>query len=422
MMLQKNRSQRVKLLKYGLSAPLFILMLVLSSATISNSKTIERIHNNAEELFLKSATSMITDTAKSPETISPEQKAQNKKAVYSLNEVVIVPGDTTKKNKVYTAVQSQPKFPGDADAFARYLAKYIRYPTAARNKNVQGRVVLTFVVETDGSLSDVKILRGIGSGCDEEAARVVKASPKWIPGKQNGKKVRVQYSVPVSFALENNLGVVYGPEPTVQGANIAEPVFTAVEQQPAYPGGNEAFAKYLTANIKYPAEARKNKVQGRVITSFVVQKDGSITDVKIMRGIGYGADEEAVRVVKSMPKWNPGMQNGRPVNVVYTVPISFTLNGKQLNLQGKVDPAILIKTQPRDTATYKTGNGEIVITSFVKGASPLYILDGKEIPDLKLISPNDIQSIDVLKNDAAVAKYGDKGKNGVVVVTMKKVK
>jgi protein TonB len=87
-----------------------------------------------------------------------------------------------------------------------------------------------------------------------------------------------------------------------------------------------------TLNI--PAEARKNKIQGSVITSFVVMKDGSIGDVKVVRGIGFGADEEAVRVIKNMPKWFPGMQNGQPVNVQYTLPISFTLDGKQLTCKG----------------------------------------------------------------------------------------
>ncbi|OOQ58510.1 M56 family metallopeptidase [Mucilaginibacter pedocola] len=417
MMLQKNRSARVKLLKYGLSAPLFGLMLVLSSATISNSKAIEAIHDNAAELLLQPATGEAPEEAK---VIEPT--ATN----LLLKETVVVI-DTPRRGKVYMKVDKMPQFGKDESAFGRYIGKNVRYPAIAREHNVQGRVILTFVVEKDGSLSDVKVLRGIGSGCDEEAVRVIKASPKWTPGTQGGKKVRTQFSVPVNFALsleaDNKENATY-TEPTVASSAVPNEVFTAVEQQPAYKGGNEAFAKFLTANIKYPAEARKNKIQGRVITTFVVMKDGSINNVKVLRGIGYGADEEAVRVVKAMPKWNPGMQNGHPVNVQFTVPITFTLDGKQLNLQGKVDPAIYPKTYKLlagDTSTIKTGDGKTFIE--LKGDKvPLYIVDGKEAKDLSSINPNDIQSISVLKDASSTSIYGDKGKNGVILVTTKKAK
>jgi TonB family protein len=410
MMLQKNKSQRVKLLKYGLSAPLFVLMLVLSSATISNSKAIEAIHDNAEELLLQPA---IGDT--------PGETAPATNNILLKEAVAVI--DTPRQGKVYTAVQQMPQFGRDADAFARYLGKNIRYPKAAREQNIQGRVILTFVVEKDGSVSDIKVLRGVGAGCDEEAVRVIKAMPKWTAGKQNGKTVRTQFSVPVQFALEKKAAAVKVRQADLS-TGLTETIFTAVEQQPGFPGGNQACATYLRTNIKYPAEARKNKIQGRVITSFVVMKDGSIGDVKVLNGIGYGADEEAVRVIKNMPKWYPGMQNGHPVNVQYTMPISFTLDGKQLNLQGKTDPAAYPKTYTAmagDATTLKTGDGTTFIE--MKGAiKPLYMVDGKEVTDLGTINPKEIQSISVLKDASATSIYGDKGKNGVIVVTMKKVK
>lgn len=102
-------------------------------------------------------------------------------------------------------------------------------------------------------------------------------------------------------------------------------IFTAVENQPDFPGGMQAFYKYLGNNIRYPAVARENNVQGRVFVTFVVEKDGSLTDIKVMRGIGSGCDEEAVRVLKKSPKWKAGIQNGRPVRVQYSVPIAFNL-------------------------------------------------------------------------------------------------
>jgi protein TonB len=103
-------------------------------------------------------------------------------------------------------------------------------------------------------------------------------------------------------------------------------IFTAVEKEPGFPGGLTAFGKYLEKNIRYPAVARENNTQGKVIVSFVCERDGSLTDVKVARGIGDGCDEEAVRVIKNSPKWTPGIQNGRPVRVSYSVPISFTLS------------------------------------------------------------------------------------------------
>jgi protein TonB len=103
-------------------------------------------------------------------------------------------------------------------------------------------------------------------------------------------------------------------------------IFTAVEESPLFPGGMDAFYKFLGKNIRYPAVARENNTQGRVIVQFVVEKDGSLTDIKVVRGIGDGCDDEAVRVLKMSPKWKAGIQNGRPVRVEYTVPVNFTLS------------------------------------------------------------------------------------------------
>jgi periplasmic protein TonB len=102
-------------------------------------------------------------------------------------------------------------------------------------------------------------------------------------------------------------------------------IFTVVEEQPTYPGGDEARIKFLQANMKYPEEAKELGVQGKVFVTFVVEVDGSITDVKVLRGIGSGCDDEAVRVVKSMPRWVPGKQRGVPVRVQFNLPINFKL-------------------------------------------------------------------------------------------------
>ncbi|WP_304154303.1 energy transducer TonB [Hoylesella buccalis] len=112
------------------------------------------------------------------------------------------------------------------------------------------------------------------------------------------------------------------PEPKPE---VENKVFDVVEQMPSFPGGPSALMKYLSENVKYPVVAQENGVQGRVVVSFVVEKDGHITDVKVVRSVDPSLDKEAARVVKSMPSWIPGKQNGSAVRVKYNVPVSFKL-------------------------------------------------------------------------------------------------
>ena len=102
-------------------------------------------------------------------------------------------------------------------------------------------------------------------------------------------------------------------------------IFTVVEEAPSYPGGDEARIRFLQENIKYPQMARESGIQGTVYVTFVVEKNGSVTDVKVLRGIGGGCDEEAIRVIQAMPPWNPGKQRGKPVRVQFNMPIRFVL-------------------------------------------------------------------------------------------------
>ena len=100
-------------------------------------------------------------------------------------------------------------------------------------------------------------------------------------------------------------------------------IFQIVEEMPSYPGGEQKLMEYVAKNIKYPQIARETGIQGRVFVGFVVEPDGSVSNVKVLRGIGGGCDEEAVRVVKSMPKWKPGKQRGKAVRVSYMLPVNF---------------------------------------------------------------------------------------------------
>lgn len=109
--------------------------------------------------------------------------------------------ETVVEEEIFTVVENDPEFPGGMEALYEYLGKNIQYPTIAKENNITGKVYVTFVVEKDGSIANPRILRDIGGGCGQEAIRVVKAMPKWKPGKQRGKAVRVQFNLPVSFNL-----------------------------------------------------------------------------------------------------------------------------------------------------------------------------------------------------------------------------
>ncbi len=106
------------------------------------------------------------------------------------------------ETEIFTVVESMPEFPGGAEQMMIFIAKNIKYPPMARESGIQGRVFVNFVVEPNGSVSNVKVLRGIGGGCDEEAIRVVETMPKWTPGRQRGKAVRVSFNLPVRFTLQ----------------------------------------------------------------------------------------------------------------------------------------------------------------------------------------------------------------------------
>ena len=126
-------------------------------------------------------------------------------------------------------------------------------------------------------------------------------------------------------AVRSEIAVAAPPPPPAPKPEVATKVFDVVEEMPSFPGGQGALMSYLNSNVKYPVVAQENGVQGRVIISFVVERDGSISDVKVARSVDPSLDREAQRVVKSMPRWTPGKQNGQTVRVKYTVPVVFRL-------------------------------------------------------------------------------------------------
>ena len=228
------------------------------------------------------------------------------------------------QSEVFLAVEEQPMFPGGMEAMMKFLQENIKYPAQAQSNGVQGRVIVQFVVNKDGSVSNDTVVRSVDPLLDAEALRVVRAMPNWIPGKQKGEPVRVRFTLPVTFRLDGGVSTKKANQ-TTETVTTGDEVFNVVEEMPIYLGGHEALMKYIQQNVKYPKEAQEKGVQGRVLVQFVVEKDGSITDAKILKSVDPQLDAEALRVVNAMPNWTPGKQKGEPVRTRFTLPVTFRL-------------------------------------------------------------------------------------------------
>lgn len=156
---------------------------------------------------------------------------------------------------------------------------------------------------------------------ENQVKQMDKLDDKVAVGTENKEGVRDR----TIEAVRNDITVAAPPPPPAPKPEVATKVFDVVEEMPSFPGGQGALMSYLASTIKYPVVAQEDGVQGRVIVSFVVERDGSISDVRVARSVDPSLDREAQRVVKSMPKWKPGKQNGSAVRVKYTVPVVFRL-------------------------------------------------------------------------------------------------
>ncbi len=219
--------------------------------------------------------------------------------------------------------------------------------------------------------------------------------------KVNGQEIKV--------VEQDDIVTVEGEVEAPAQESPADDAFDVVEQMPEYPGGPKALMEFLNNNVQYPAEAEKAGIQGRVIATFVVEKDGSISNAKVVKSVDPLLDAEALRVIGAMPNWKPGMQNGKVVRVKYTVPLSFHLDGggEEIDHLCREDGTIVeIDIEKGDTTI----------------AKPLFIVDGKVMDGKKVysINPKTIERYYMQNGQEAIDKYGDKAKDGVILITLKK--
>ncbi len=223
---------------------------------------------------------------------------------------IMAPG----RDDLYYLAEEMPWFLEEGMAykgFREFIAENIRYPEEAKDHGIDGRVFVQLTVKADGSVGDVKLVKGVHPLLDEEAVRVIESSPSWTPGRQDGEPVDVVFTMPVTFMLDDK---------------ETGDVFFIVEQMPQFNGmSQDAFREYLAQNLRYPESAKENGIEGRVFVQFTVKSDGSVADAKVVRGVDPALDREALRIVNDSPDWTPGRQQGQAVNVAFTFPVTFKL-------------------------------------------------------------------------------------------------
>lgn len=225
-------------------------------------------------------------------------------------------------DKPVYGVEQRPQFPGGDEALVNFIKENLKYPLASFEAGIEGRVTIRFVISKEGAVTDVMVIRGLDSLCDQEAMRVVKMMPTWTPGRQSGKLVPVYYTLPVVYKLQR--GTIREKTMLDSAILAGRPVYS-VEVMPHFPGGEKAMQKFIKKNLRYPEFDAKKGIHGQTLIRFIVTQTGKITDVRIIHSLSPGCDAEAVRVVKLMPKWKPGTQKGKQVKVYYTLPFEFKL-------------------------------------------------------------------------------------------------
>lgn len=251
-------------------------------------------------------------------------------------------GEAQTEEEAYIVAEQMPRFEGrDLPAFRQWVQEQIRYPEQAQG--AEGRVIATFVVGEDGSVEAVRIIASPHQLLSDEVHRVIAASPRWTPGMQQGKPVRVKYALPIEFRLHAP-AASDAPETPATGAatqasasDIPAAQTPAPESADATSGGQTLrygegdayeFRRWMQAHLRYPAEAKAAGAQGRVVVRFTVGRDGSVSDIRTLRSPDRALSDEVTRVVRaSSGHWPPANVGGEPAAISLAVPVLFRIAG-----------------------------------------------------------------------------------------------
>ncbi|WP_288508074.1 M56 family metallopeptidase [uncultured Bacteroides sp.] len=340
-MMNKKRTKEIGRTKYLLFLPLAALLLIISNIE-AVARTTKNFAREVIQTVEKSTEQVTKATGQIPEQATVEEVTIPKEIPADIDitdkdpSAIMQKVNTEDDDDIFDVVEEMPVFPGGQTGLMEFIAKNLRYPVKAQKEGIQGRVIARFIVEKDGSVSNLAVARrSASSELDAEAIRVLSTMPKWTPGKQRGKEVRVKYTVPIAFKLSGPeveeikdsklmevVVVGYAPKDDVITPEV---VLESAEIMPKYPGGASGLMSYLARNIKYPFDAQQSKTQGRVVIQMIVNKDGHVINPKVIQSVSPSLDAEAIRVVMGMPRWEPGKNDGQTVAVQYTLPITFKL-------------------------------------------------------------------------------------------------
>src|ERR1700744_1317520 len=197
---------------------------------------------------------------------------------------------TKRNDTVYYAVEYEPLYPGGLNSFNNFVNAH--FDQSLLNNTGPSREIITFIVKKDGSLTDVKVIRGITAAIDSETVRVVRTSPKWHPGSSNGKLYNVQFTV----AIRLNSPVEFTASPYKRNTDTLTTM-----SKPHFKGGKAAYYKFLAENLQWPDI--KRDVHGAIHLAFIVEEDGSLKDIHVIKGLTPKLDEEALRVIRLSTPW-----------------------------------------------------------------------------------------------------------------------
>lgn len=273
-MLSKNPSKKTAWLKYGLLAPAFFVMLVISSFTIVDTQQIGNVLTKLEEKPLK-----------------------NEEINHTVSSKFEIKSDTTKPSQIeeiFTTVDQNPEYPGGMSAMYRYLGQNIIYPGKAQKANIQGKVFVKFVIKADGTIDQIKIAKGVNPDLDNEAMRVVRNMPNWHPAMQNGKPVAVYYNLPINFRLEGKKKELEGEEIVVVGY---------ANEQASQDPTESAKSSFIGANRKSQTENTSNtKGKNLIEKGLIFVNDVEILDKKMdfispnsIESVSVLRNEEAIK-------------------------------------------------------------------------------------------------------------------------------
>jgi TonB family protein len=230
----------------------------------------------------------------------------------------------------YVRVDTDPQFQGQS--FEQYLTDHLHLRTYSK-AIAYGNAILAMKIENDGTLSDVRLLKTLSPDVDKEIIRIVSTSPKWQPAVANHNPVGVYVVFNITVSAQGTVQAapqkkqIHITPVATRSSAPAKPA--AIKKypptEPEFPGGDDAFGRYLGANIVYPMSAKKNKIEGVVFLVFAINTDGSIGQIRIARSPSPDLSAEAIRVVKASPKWKPATENGKPIEGSHAVPINFKL-------------------------------------------------------------------------------------------------